>query len=514
MPPPTHEQPSIRPEARVGVVLRDKWRLERLLGVGGMAAVYSAVHRNGNRVAIKLLHPSLSGNEGIRTRFLREGYVANQIDHPGLVRVLDDDAAEDGAVFLVMDLLLGAALGTVWRERGKRLAPEIVIGLAHPLLDVLAAAHARAVVHRDIKPDNVFLTTRGEVKLLDFGVAQLREAAGDNSMTRTGTTMGTPAYMSPEQALGRTKAIDAQSDVYSVGALVFALLSGRYVHEGETMQDQLIQAATVPAPSLAAVAPDVPPALAAVVDGAIAFEKEHRWASAAAMRDALAAAQRQLFGRPVLSGADLAAVLPVASARDPEAELLGASALITDGSMIAPDPSKLSRPITAPPAPAPGAKRIAGAPPARARGAPPAHPRAATVATEPLPAALAAPAPVPPAPAAPRPAEMDDNSRTLPLEMPSPLASRMVMPVTAYQQARGGPAAAPSVQAAPAAAASRGQAPPPPAPKGTSPAVVVGAAFVVLVLSAGAAFLVLRWMHPVAPAGAPPASTALAPAPR
>src|SRR6185437_13249004 len=156
---PRHDEESTaRARARLGTVLRQKYRLDRLLGIGGMATVYSATHlRNTNRVAVKILHRDLSGDEGLRARFLREGYMANSVDHRGTVRVLDDDADEDGSVFLVMELLDGETLEARWERNGRRLAVREVIHLMTEVLDVLATAHARGIVHRDVKPENLFL---------------------------------------------------------------------------------------------------------------------------------------------------------------------------------------------------------------------------------------------------------------------------------------------------------------------------------------------------------------------
>src|SRR6185369_11312071 len=136
-------------QQRVGLVLNGKWRLDALLGIGGMAAVYGATHRNGNRVAIKVLHAHCAVNENIRTRFQREGYVANKIEHPGAVRVLDDDRTADGVPFLVMDLLEGETLEARLNREG-RLAPGEALAICYRLLDVLSSAHAKGIVHRDI----------------------------------------------------------------------------------------------------------------------------------------------------------------------------------------------------------------------------------------------------------------------------------------------------------------------------------------------------------------------------
>ncbi len=190
--------------------------------------------------------------------------------------------------------------------------------MADGLLDVLAAAHAVDIVHRDIKPENVFLTKEGIVKVLDFGIARLRQASlGEESeaadggamphlRTRTGVTIGTPAFMPPEQALGRTDDVDALSDVWAVGATMFALIAGRIVHDAKTHMEVVIAAATAQAKSLGTIAPDTPKAIVEVVDKALAFKKEDRWQSAKAMQQALrtafapmrAAAPASLHGEP------------------------------------------------------------------------------------------------------------------------------------------------------------------------------------------------------------------------
>ncbi|HEU4408080.1 MAG TPA: serine/threonine-protein kinase [Polyangiaceae bacterium] len=278
--------------ARVGRVLKDKWHLDKLLGLGGMAAVYEATHRNRSRVAVKMLHPSLSLDREVRQRFLREGYVANSVEHEGVVRVLDDDVDEDGTAFLVLELLEGETLDARWARGGGRLPIEEVVPLMARILDVLAAAHAKGIVHRDVKPENIFLTNRGEVKLLDFGIARLRETAQSSeqaALTRSGATMGTPVFMAPEQARGRWEQVDERTDVWALGAMMFTLLSGHWVHEAETWNETLILAAIRPARSLGEVVPEAPTALVSVVDRALAFEKADRWASAQAMQAALRA---------------------------------------------------------------------------------------------------------------------------------------------------------------------------------------------------------------------------------
>ena len=284
--------------ARLGSMLRDKYRLESVLGIGGMATVYSAVHRNQARFAIKMLHPILSEQKTLRRRFLREGYAANSVRHAGAVAVIDDDVADDGSAFLVMELLDGSTVEELWDRCAQRLGLLPVVAIADPLLDVLVAAHANGVIHRDIKPANIFVTREGQIKVLDFGIARARDAiVGYNSgqMTMSGTVVGTPAFMAPEQAAAKSDEIDAQSDVWSVGATMFTLLAGRTVHEGTNLQQLVVRAAVDPAVKLRTVSPDIPENLADVVDRALAFDKARRWPSARAMRVALKRACEETF---------------------------------------------------------------------------------------------------------------------------------------------------------------------------------------------------------------------------
>lgn len=286
-----------RARARIGTVLKEKWTLDGLLGVGGMAAVYSATHRNGKRVAVKVLRDEFSHDEQVRTRFLREGYAANALQDEGAVSVLDDDVATDGSAFIVMELLEGETLEARWERAGRRLPLLDLLTYVDALLRVLASAHGRNVVHRDIKPDNLFITRGGTLKVLDFGIAKVFEAeqAGFTS-TRVGTIMGTPAYMAPEQARARWDEVDGRTDLWAVGATMFMLLSGRHVHQADSGTDQLIRNATCPAPPLQSVSPDVPPMVAAIVDRALAFDRNARWTDATVMRSAVRGAIEALGG--------------------------------------------------------------------------------------------------------------------------------------------------------------------------------------------------------------------------
>lgn len=263
-----------------------RWLLDAKIATGGFSVVFSAIHRNGSRAAIKVLDSEFTEDEDMRRRFLREGYAANKVGHEGVVRILDDDTTEDGRPYLVMELLEGEALDRRRERLGGKLALAEVLTIADELLDVLASAHSHGIIHRDIKPANVFLTTKGHIKVLDFGFAKVKEAAQAES-TAVGTLLGTPGFLPPERARGQQDDVDARSDIWSVGATIFTLVSGEHVHPESNPVMLLAATAQRPVRSLATVAPGVPRALVDVVDRALSFEKADRWASASEMRSAL-----------------------------------------------------------------------------------------------------------------------------------------------------------------------------------------------------------------------------------
>jgi serine/threonine protein kinase len=297
--------------ARVGTVLCEKWELGEVIGAGGTAAVYEGTHRtNGRRVAIKVLHSDLASSDEVVARFRREGYIANKVGHSGAVDILDDGTTEDGAPFLVMERLDGAPLTHLLDRKKDGLEVGPALRIAHEVLGILAAAHEKEILHRDIKPDNVFLTVDGRVMLLDFGIARLHERswregawesgaggeARDSSVgssvqeaarTQEGFALGTPLYMPPEQARGRWGEVDVRSDLWSVGAVMFRLLTGRPLRTADSPADMLVLAMTDRAPRIADVAPRVPPDVAVIVDRALEFAKTDRWPDAKSMQAAI-----------------------------------------------------------------------------------------------------------------------------------------------------------------------------------------------------------------------------------
>lgn len=270
-------------QARKGEVLSGKWRLDALVGVGGMAAVYAATHRNNSMAAIKILHPEIAQNKDIRERFLREAYIANKVGHDGTVKVLDDDVDESGTPYLVMELLQGDTVEAWAVNQGGTLTIAQTLEITDQTLSILEAAHAQGIIHRDLKPENLFLVGGHKVvKMLDFGIARLRQ--NNTKATQDGMVMGTPAFMAPEQALGRWDDVDARTDLWAVGATMFTLLSGHCVHEAETPGEMLVKAASHEARSLARVFADAPIPLVRVVDRALAYRTDKRFPDAASFR--------------------------------------------------------------------------------------------------------------------------------------------------------------------------------------------------------------------------------------
>ena len=319
-----------RSKARVGSVLRDKWRLDSLLGVGGSAAVYAATHRNGKRGAIKLLHPELSVQTDFVARFLREGYVANKIEHSGAVSILDDDHTEDGTAFLVMELLEGYTLERRLRKQSAFPVHD-ALKIVEDLLDIVSAAHDKGIIHRDLKPANIFVTKKGEVKVLDFGIARLGEAHHLSGSTQMGMPLGTPAFMPPEQARGRWGEVDVRTDLWAVGATLWALLSGQRPRRAETANEELLLAMTEPLPPIGSVAPHVSHEACKLVDRAVAFDMSARWPNARTMQQALRLA---LLLEQSHTGLDVQA--PVAEKRARAQTLpLGSEAAVLSGGTIA-----------------------------------------------------------------------------------------------------------------------------------------------------------------------------------
>lgn len=270
-------------EGRIGTRLKGKWTLEKLLGVGGMAAVYVGVHHIGRRDAIKILHPEFVRDPEIRARFELEGLATNRFRHPGAVEVKDSDVSEDGCPFLVMDLLDGETLGDRARRLGDIPASD-ALRWAAEILEVLDAAHREGIVHRDIKLENIFITADGRARLLDFGVARVGSSA---MRTQLGARLGTTSYMAPEQVRGGE--VDGRVDLFALGVVLFRLLTKRKIHEAPSENELVVKMATEPAPKTRTVNPAISEDLALVIDRALAFDARDRYPDARAMLSDVAA---------------------------------------------------------------------------------------------------------------------------------------------------------------------------------------------------------------------------------
>ncbi|HEX3344218.1 MAG TPA: serine/threonine-protein kinase [Polyangiaceae bacterium] len=273
--------------ARLGEVVGGKWRLDALVAVGGCSAIYAATHANGHRVAMKVFDIELTDNPTAVAHFLREGRAANRIGHPGVVPVLDEGTTADGAPFLLMPLLEGETAQQRLSRSPDGLPAAEALGIVEAVLDVLVEAHGRGIVHRDLKPDNVFVEAGGRVRVLDFGIARVE---GSLEATACGVVMGTPGFMAPEQARGRTEDVGPRTDVWATGALLYTLLTGRLLHDAPNPLASVIRAQSEPVAPAEVLLEGVSDAVAHVLDGALAFEASQRWMDATAMRWAVRAA--------------------------------------------------------------------------------------------------------------------------------------------------------------------------------------------------------------------------------
>ena len=273
-----------------GDVIAHKYHIERLVGSGGMGAVFEARHMViGRTIALKWLKPDFSSDPDAIHRLIREARAAARVEHPNVLAV-HDVGEHDGALFLVMDYLRGRSLEAVlsqgplpWRD---------AVSLLLPAMRGVVALHARGVLHRDLKPANIFLCEDDEgrplgPKVLDFGISKIVDSRyEDGASTATGSQLGTPTYMSPEQLRGE-RAVDPQVDVYAFGVILYRALSGRLPFTGATPAALAIKVATTDPPSITSLRPNIPPALAAVVEKAMARERENRYENMTALVAAL-----------------------------------------------------------------------------------------------------------------------------------------------------------------------------------------------------------------------------------
>ncbi|MEO6877696.1 MAG: serine/threonine-protein kinase, partial [Gemmatimonadaceae bacterium] len=271
---------------RVTAAVGDRYLIEEEIGRGGMAVVYRAMDLRLNRpVAIKVLPPELAFNGDVRTRFIREAQTAAQLSHPNIVPIYSVDDTESGAfTYFVMSLVDGESLGVRLAREGAWPVDKTVRVL-RDVADALAYAHARGVVHRDIKPDNILIDrASGRPLVTDFGIA--RAAASDTRLTVTGVAVGTPAYMSPEQALGERE-LDGRSDLYSLAVVGYHMLVGDTPFKAANTPAMLVKHVSERPRPVRERRPEVPAYLAVAIDRALAKRPEDRWSDAGEFRDAL-----------------------------------------------------------------------------------------------------------------------------------------------------------------------------------------------------------------------------------
>jgi hypothetical protein len=277
------------------------YRSIALLGEGGMGAVYLAEHPGiGRRVAVKVLHKNYTRDEHLLARFLNEARAANAIRHPNIIEILDSGMMADGTPFLVMELLEGESLGTRLRQSGA-LPIATAVDFAYQTASALGAAHAKGIVHRDLKPDNLFIVPdphdahRERIKVLDFGIAKLQQGSvADSVKTRTGTLMGTPIYMSPEQCRG-TRAVDHRSDIYSMGVIFYEMMIGQPPFVSEGFGDLVNMHLNVLPASARSKRPEIPVAVDALVMKMLAKNPEDRFAEMNELQAALKASGGNQF---------------------------------------------------------------------------------------------------------------------------------------------------------------------------------------------------------------------------
>jgi serine/threonine-protein kinase len=275
-----------------GTLISDRLIVVGVLGVGGLGTVYEVEHRyTHHRRAAKVLHPQYRRDAELVERFLREASAAGRIGNAHIVETFDAGLLQDGAPFIVMELLTGHPLGELLRQRGA-LEPLEAIGIIAQVCGAIQAAHEAGIIHRDLKPENLFVTQRDGrpfMKVLDFGISKFQTDPNElMSSTRSGIAMGTPRYMAPEQVRDAKNA-DARSDVYSLGAILHELLSGQPPFDSTSFADLTVKILTTEAPALPA---SVPPALARVVTRTLAKDSAARFQTAEALRVALVALEQ------------------------------------------------------------------------------------------------------------------------------------------------------------------------------------------------------------------------------
>jgi eukaryotic-like serine/threonine-protein kinase len=284
------------------------YRLTARLGEGGMGVVYLAEHPViGKKVALKAIHPELSRNAEVVSRFITEAKSVNQIGHEHIVDIADFGTTPGGEFYFIMEYLQGEAMSDRLKREGRLDATRAMV-IGAQIADALDASHEHGIIHRDLKPENIFLLQRGGskdfVKVLDFGLAKLTQSEEKvTHKTRAGSVMGTPYYMAPEQCEGKTE-IDHRADIYSLGVLLFEMLTGKVPFGGDGYGEIIVKHITMPPPSVRSLVPELSPELDLILFRALAKDREQRFQTMAELRDALLDPNRYASAAPVVAVPD------------------------------------------------------------------------------------------------------------------------------------------------------------------------------------------------------------------
>jgi serine/threonine protein kinase len=275
----------------IGQVLNDRYRVESQIGKGGMGSVYLGFHITiGRRVAIKFLHTEYAENEELVVRFFREAQAAAAIEHKSIIEVLDMGVSDNDEPYIVMEYLEGESLGDLLKREG-RIDFSAACAILEPVLKALSAAHKKGIIHRDLKPENIFLvrddeTDRVLIKLIDFGISKILDMNEEQALTRAGALLGTPFYMSPEQAVGSLD-VDHRTDIFSMGIILFEMLTGELPFEGKTTRKVILSILTDEPRKGSDVVEDFPAEAQKILDKSLRRDPDDRFENTNAFLDAL-----------------------------------------------------------------------------------------------------------------------------------------------------------------------------------------------------------------------------------